>query len=779
MKILKNYIHTVDILNKGKLIFILIYLSSTHVILLGQINKENLRFGHEAYNNKDFYSATYYFSKVMESEPNNVDVAYWLADASRLSLAYKDAEKWYMFVKDKSSSKPYPLLKFYLGSVNKSLGKYEEALKYYNDFIIESADSVLDVLPKARQEILSCTKAMEIMKDTLKASISRIENSINTPYTEFNPYPLSDSVLYFSSLRPTSKEKSDALIQPSYSTYIYKSNLSISGFSEPREIESKINSKDAHNANICFNSERNIIFFSRCFEDKSSKMSCSLYRSQFENNKWTNPEKLNNKINLAGYTSTQPAYGKSKDNQEVLFFVSDRPGGQGGMDIWYSVIKNDVFNEPINVGSFVNTPGEDISPFYHIPTQTLYFSSDWTEGLGGYDIFKTSGFFNEWSKPQNLGYPINTSFNDMYFVLNEEYPEAYFTSNRPGSLHLKGETCCNDIYYVKYSETKKDTLPIITEVKDSVPITIKSQIEQLLPLTLYFHNDEPDPATNKTTTDITYEAALNNYVLLKNDYIKEYAEGLNGNDKIKAQNDIKDFFDNYVMNGFEKLKKFTAWLVEDLEAGNTVQITIRGYCSPLNRGLYNVNLSKRRISSLENYIKTFDNGKLLPYLDGSSANKGKLEIYEEPLGDAQAASFVSNNPNDARNSIYSRVAALERKVEIVMYNSGHDSSDFNFPEITFRNPVQDFGNLSKNERKTHIFIFKNTGKSPLLITSVETTSSSIVTNWEAKEIEPFGTGVINILFDTKNLTGKVDEKIYVTGNTNQGKIVLEIKAMIQ
>ena len=114
-----------------------------------------------------------------------------------------------------------------------------------------------------------------------------------------------------------------------------------------------------------------------------------------------------------------------------------------------------------------------------------------------------------------------------------------------------------------------------------------------------------------------------------------------------------------------------------------------------------------------------------------------------------------------------------------MYNSGHDSSDFSFPEITFRNPIQDFGNLNKNDRKTHIFIFKNTGKSPLLITSVETTSSAIVTNWEVKEIAPFGTGVINILFDPKNLSGKIDEKIYVTGNTNQGKIVLEVKAVVQ
>ena len=78
-----------------------------------------------------------------------------------------------------------------------------------------------------------------------------------------------------------------------------------------------------------------------------------------------------------------------------------------------------------------------------------------------------------------------------------------------------------------------------------------------------------------------------------------------------------------------------------------------------------------------------------------------------------------------------------------------------------------------------IFIFKNTGKAPLLITSVESTSSAIITDWEAKQIPPAGTGVINMLFDTKNLNGNITENIYVTANTNQGKLILEIKAHIE
>jgi len=763
--------------HKHILIALILYFFNS--FLFAQVNKENLKFAHEAYDNGDYYSASYYFSKAIEQEPDNIDYAYWLADASRLSYAYKDAEKWYLIVKEKAAAIAYPLLNLHLGSVSKSLGKYNEALKFYEQFVNDNISTTNPELPKAKQEIKSCIKALVIMKDSLKVSINRISNTINTPYSEFNSFPIGDSVLYFSSLRPNSKESPNALIPASYNTMIYKSNQSLSGWSEPRVIDSKINTNDAHNANITFNPERNMIFFSRCYENKSSKMSCNLYKSKYVNNKWTTPEKLPDKINMPGYTATQPAYGRHEGDHDVLFFVSDRPGGQGGLDIWYSVIKDDVFNEPINLGSFVNTSGDEISPFYHNPSKTLYFSSDWIEGLGGYDIFRTKGFYSEWTKPENVGYPINTSYNDIYFVLNDEYPEGYVTSNRPGSLHLKGETCCNDLYYVKFNEIKKDSTLIIKKPKDTIIVSIKTKIDELLPLTLYFHNDEPDPATTKTTTEISYETTLGSYTKLKDVYVKEYSEGLSGENKLKAQSDILEFFDNYVQNGFEKLQKFAAWLSQDLEKGNTVQITIRGYCSPLNTSQYNVNLSKRRISSLINYIKAYNNGKLLKYMNGSAENKGKIEIYEEPLGDMKASSFVSKNPNDLKNSVYSRVAALERKVEIVMYNSGHDSSDFKFPQVTFRSSSHDLGTIKKGDKATYIFIFKNTGKSPLLITSVETTSSAIVTNWEAKEIIPDGTGVINILFDSNNLSGQIKESIYVTANTNQGKILLEVKAFVE
>lgn len=747
-------------------------------VTVAQVSKDNLRFAREAYANGDYYSAAYYYGKVLENDPSDYESAYWLADASRQSLAYKDAEKWYMYVYEKTMKLNHHLLPYFLGSVNKSLGRYEESIRFYNEYLNAGKDTTEHFLKKAKQEIASCIKALDILKDTLDVNINRLGEVINTPYSEFNPWPVGDTVLYFSSLRPTGKETPGAIIQPTYTTMIYKSNLGLSGYSEPRPIDSRINTPEAHNANVTFTPDKNTMYFSRCYEEKSSRLNCHILFSRLENERWSAPEEPGAPLNIKGFTSTQPAWGVNPDGQEALFFVSDRPGGQGGLDIWYAIAKDGKLNTPINAGSFLNTQGDEISPFYHRKDGTLYFSSDWTEGLGGYDIFSSKGFYSDWQKPVNLGYPINTSYNDIYFIINEEYNEAYLTSNRPGSLHLKGETCCNDLYFITYTALKTDSvLPEIVE--DTTPVTPEQRIEELLPLTLYFHNDEPDPATTKIITEQSYETTLQAYVKLKDTYIREYSEGLSGAAKTQAQKDIVEFFDSYVLNGFDKLQRFAGWLKEDLEQGNTVQITVRGYCSPLNRGSYNVNLSKRRISSLINYIRAYENGLFMPYLDKTALNGGRLDIFEEPLGDMQSAPFVSNNPNDLRNSIYSRVAALERKVEIVMYNSATDSTALNVPEITFRNPQHNFGDVKKDERKTHIFVFRNTGKANLLVTGVETNSSALVTDWEAKEIVPGGSGVINVLFDPRHLSGEFNGVIYVTCNSAQGKIMLGIEGWVE
>jgi hypothetical protein len=457
---------------------------------------------------------------------------------------------------------------------------------------------------------------------------------------------------------------------------------SVRGWSKARELDTKINDRETHNANIAFTKDYNKVFFTRSKSDDNHKLQSDIYTSENISGKWQKSVKLPDPINMKGYTSTQP-YFLENDDYSILFFVSDRPGGFGKMDIFYSIYKDNKFQDPVNLGSIINTPGEDITPFYHQPTKTLYFSSDWHKGLGGYDIFYSKGELNIWAKPENIGYPINSSSNDMYFTITDVDNDGFLTSNRPGSLFIKSATCCNDIYSYEWQDTlTKKTIVEVQKPKDSVKkdsiITVEKKINLMLPITLYFHNDEPDPNSRATYTMHNYQALLDDYYAMKDLYKTEYSKGLSGSFKLTAEKDISDFFENYVAKGFSDLKLFTGLLLTDLARGHTVHIKIKGYCSPLTTTEYNINLAKRRISSIVNYIKQYQGGVFLQYINSTAANGGRLTIAEEPLGESTANPLVSDNPNDKRNSIYSRAAAFERKIQIILYES--ESS-----EILFRN----------------------------------------------------------------------------------------------
>jgi predicted DNA-binding antitoxin AbrB/MazE fold protein len=372
-----------------------------------------------------------------------------------------------------------------------------------------------------------------------------------------------------------------------------------------------------------------------------------------------NAKKLPAEINKEGATNTHPSLTLI-NGKLTMYFASNRPGGEGGMDIWYSVKNSDgTWQSPVNAGKNVNTAEDEITPFFCNPCQTLFFSSTFHQGMGGFDIFKSHFENGIYGLPENVGFPINSPQNDMYFKYNDTRNKAYFTSNREGSFYEKYETCCNDIYYVNLPENS-DSVLTETQPKDSVFIA-KSRLQTLVPLTLYFNNDEPDSKTLNTSTTKTYTETVNSYLALKSNYLKAYAKGLNEEQKEIAINEMTDFFEDSVRASYQELEQFAALMLFVLKEGEKVNLTLKGYCSPLASTSYNVNLAKRRLSSLVNYFNAYQNGVLKPYLDDES----KVKIIIEDVGELKASPLVSDNPNDATNAVYSRAAALERKIQII------------------------------------------------------------------------------------------------------------------
>jgi hypothetical protein len=188
---------------------------------------------------------------------------------------------------------------------------------------------------------------------------------------------------------------------------------------------------------------------------------------------------------------------------------------------------------------------------------------------------------------------------------------------------------------------------------------------------------------------------------------------------------------------------------------------------------YNINLAKRRISSLINYFRTYDYGILVKYMNGTSADGGKLEIHQDPVGKSQANPLVSDNPNDQRNSIYSRGAALERKIQIIMYQT---KDTVKYAEINFTATIHDLGKLTQGDQKVYSFAFRNTGTVNLVIAGVESSCGCITTDFSKDPVLPGSTGQINILYDSKDELGQKKETITVYANTFKTKTQLTLTA---
>jgi hypothetical protein len=147
-------------------------------------------------------------------------------------------------------------------------------------------------------------------------------------------------------------------------------------------------------------------------------------------------------------------------------------------------------------------------------------------------------------------------------------------------------------------------------------------------------------------------------------YQVEYSSGLNGDKAEEAKEDIESFFIEYVDQGVKDLVQFRDLLLEELQKGAKINITVKGFASPLAKTDYNVNLTKRRISSLVNYLMEYENGVFKPYLTNTAANGGKVIFTQVPFGEYTANKLTSDNFHDQKNSVYSRAAAIERKIEI-------------------------------------------------------------------------------------------------------------------
>lgn len=705
--------------------------------------------GDEAMQDQDPASALVAYREAFLLDSSIFDLTVKYAEALRLTKDYKQAAYYYQKAYNKDRGKLFAEGQYFLAQMQKYNGNYSQALRNFKKYSKKvKKDKTGFAYQKCLQEIASCTWAINARRNSSGIEITNLGPGVNTAESEFAPFPFADSLLFYTSYEhPTSND----------SLKIYRATLKDSLFEWDVNYRTSLNTLGQSNGNLSFSPDKKRAYFTRCQDG-----TCKIYECLVENGNFTQPTPIPT-LSCEDCHNTMPSTGVYK-GVEYLYYASDRPGTRGQLDIWWSERAPDgSFGPPVNAGDNVNSPGNEMTPFYL--ADRLYFSSDWHKGFGGLDICYSKGYPRSFDLPVNLGYPINTSLNDLYFVYDTAAHQGFFASNRPGSQSGPENTCCNDIYRMVYSDSLE------TVEKDPVFSSLK-ELNTYLPVTLYFHNDEPNPNTRDTITQLSYLDAYDSYVKLKSKYLKESTRGLNGEDKENAAYDVEDFFEFKVDKGRNDLAQFTRLLLAELEEGREIQLTIKGFASPRAKSDYNVNLTKRRISSLVNYLRQYDEGKFIPFMDDTASSGGRLTFEEVPFGEYLADQQVSDELGNEKLSIYSRAASLERKIEIQSVERAAPDSLFS----TFKpnDRVHDFGIISSDYPVEYTFKFTNSGTDTLRIDSIASTCQCTVPQLSTTLLQAGEKGEVTVIFDPEGQNGQVVRSvmIYTSAGTEPEKLTI-------
>lgn len=332
-----------------------------------------------------------------------------------------------------------PRLQFLLGFALQLHGRWDDAIAAYQKH--KAANNFQDPDPlynSADRRITECRHGKALSAAPSRVQVSNMGGTINTPQADYGALVTADgSTLYFTSRRPVNAESELNKVTGDYFEDIYICHASPQGWSEAALMPTPVNSAGNDASVGLFNDGRTMLIY-RDFDGSGD-----LYESTRTGGQWNTPELLGINVNTKAHESSA---WYSFDRQ-WLYFVSDRPEDNvGGQDIYRSRWDNIMGQWGVaeNLGPVVNSPHDEEGVFLHPDGQTLYFSSKGHTSIGGYDVFRTRLVDGSWSKPENMGCPVNSPDDDLFFALTADGTEGFFSSYRKDGF---GE---DDIYRVTF-----------------------------------------------------------------------------------------------------------------------------------------------------------------------------------------------------------------------------------------------------------------------------------------------------------------------------------------
>lgn len=408
--------------------------------------RKHVKLAGELFANAHYTDAGEHYRAAFKQRPKDKELAYKAGLCFSIIRDYRNAADNWAYVRDLNDD--FPLIGLQYARALKQNGDYETANNEFNGFLsrYNGADKPrVDAI--VQNELRGCELAARLTAQGNKddVSLQLMGTNVNTPETEFAPLPYNDEVLYFSSTMAQRAE-------------IYRSIKSEGTWSKAVTIENFPDiPKSDHFCNGSLSPDGARFYFTICKsveEWGGLTTHCEIYVTRRSGQNWSAPERLPDYINEASVTTTQP-FVIHQNGTEILYFSSNRAGGTGGMDIWYTTREvnsnaND-FTLPINCGTTINTLGDDITPFYDAADRKLYFASNGHVSIGGLDIFSAKGERTQWQAVENLGLPFNSAADDFSYAHTPSGKSAFLVSNRIHGTE-KVTTTQEDIFEIAYSK---------------------------------------------------------------------------------------------------------------------------------------------------------------------------------------------------------------------------------------------------------------------------------------------------------------------------------------
>jgi outer membrane protein OmpA-like peptidoglycan-associated protein len=407
-----------------------------------------------------FGAALPHFLHAQKFNPNNAVLNAKIGECY-LHSSSKEAALAYLQKSEQLDPKAEPRLHYLLARALHLGGQWDAAIKEYEQARPVAAEATSDdvavTTDDLAQRVRECHRGQQLQAHPVRVLIENAGPGINSAASDYGPIISADeSVLMLTSRRAGSTggrldTDGDGLLED-----IYQSDWNGTSWGPAHNLGAPVNTDD-HDATVGLSADgQHMLVYVEQNEG-------DIYETDLQGTTWSKPRNLGPRLNSAFHESS----GCYSPDGKYLYFVSDRPtGSRGGRDIYR--LELDARTPAENLGPVINSPYDEEGVYMHPDGKTLYFSSKGHSSIGGFDVFKsTLDAKGQWSEPENLGWPINTPDDDVYFVLSSSGQHGYYSSNQPGGLGGK------DIYRVTFLGPAPTAAKAITPTKRALPPVAK------------------------------------------------------------------------------------------------------------------------------------------------------------------------------------------------------------------------------------------------------------------------------------------------------------------